>query len=108
MKTTPQHLFKLDDFSVKNRKRAAKLVRLLKKSGVFAYNNKMEMVYKGKAIKKTNILALIEHAVSKNVTYKLKGMKLFYNLLWQLGVPKNLIRNKMGRALINKSFRIAG
>lgn len=104
---TQQPLFRMDDFSVKNRQKAGKLARLLKKSRLVGYNEKMEMVYKGKDVKDSNIIALIEHAVSKNDSTKLKGMNRFYNLLWQIGVPKNLIQNKFGRSLIKKSFTIS-
>ncbi len=67
--TTPQHLInehlQIEDFSPKFRSKAKKLLKILKSSDQVAYMKHMEFVYKGSVVKNSNIIALIEDALSK-------------------------------------------
>ncbi len=65
---TPQHLnehLQIKDFSPKFRSKAKKLLKILKSSDQVAYTKHMEFVYKGSVVKNSNIIALIEDALSK-------------------------------------------
>jgi hypothetical protein len=97
----------LEDFSVKKRKKAKQLMKLLKKSGRLHFNSKMEIVYKGKTIKDSNIVALIEHVLSKTNRQHLKGMRRFYLLLREVGIPNTLVRNKWARQKIKEPKKIS-
>jgi hypothetical protein len=63
----------------------------------------MELVYNGQVIKDSNIVSLIEHALSRNNKQMLKGVRRFYSLLRDLGVPNTLIKNQWGRDLVKPS-----
>ena len=84
-------LLRLDDFSERYRDKAAALLKLLNSSGDVAYNSNMEFVHKGQPVQDSNIIALIEHALTKDKHQlsKLKGMKRFYTMLNKLGIPSH-------------------
>ena len=96
-------ILRIEDFSKKFRNKARKLLALLRKTNKVAYNNKMEFIYKGEVIKDSNVIALIEHALDKDNTKKLKGMRRFYTMLYNIGIPNTLVRNKWGLAQIKQS-----
>jgi type IV secretory pathway VirB10-like protein len=106
-KDSNRPLLRIEDFSIDKRYDAKKLLTLLKKSGRLNFNSKMEMVYNGQVIKDSNIVSLIEHALSRKNTKMLKGVRRFYSLLRDLGVPNTLIKNKWGRDLVKPSKTIS-
>jgi hypothetical protein len=106
-RTPSRTLLTLEDFSVNKRRKAKKLLTLLKKSGHLNFTSKMELVYHGKVVKNSNIISLIEHALSKNNKKPIKGMRRFYTLLQSVGIPNTLVRNKWGRQLVKRSKTIS-
>jgi hypothetical protein len=84
-----------EDFPLKIRHYAVALVKWLKRSGEVDFNTDMEIILRGKAIRDSNIVSLIEQVVSTNAkNLHLKGLKRFYMLLRKIHVPHKLIRNK--------------
>jgi hypothetical protein len=84
-----------EDFSSSHRPYAIALVKWLKRSGDIDFNSNMEIILRGKVIRDSNIISLIEQVVSKdNNNLHLKGLKRFYTLLHKIHVPPKLIRNK--------------
>ena len=98
-----KNVLRIEDFSKKYRKRAKKLLALLRKSNKVAYNKQMEFVYKGNVIKHSNVISLIQHALDENNKRKLKGMKRFYTMLYNIGIPNTLIKNKWGLSKVKHS-----
>jgi uncharacterized protein YjbK len=96
---------RLEDFSQKLRPYAKKLMKLLKKTGRIGFNTKMEVVIDGNVVKHSNIVDLVEHAVSRENSKKLNGVKQFYKLLNEIGVSNDVVRNKWGRSLVKHSKR---
>jgi hypothetical protein len=85
---------------VEKRQDAKKMLKTLKSSGQLNFNRKMEIVFQGHTVKDSNIVSLIEHALSRKNKKMLKGMRRFYALLGHLGIP---IKNKWGRQLVKRS-----
>ena len=84
------------------RDRGLSLLRYMKRNDDIKWNEKGEFQYQDKTVPKSNILSLMKHAVS-NSKSKPKGVKIFYKVMSRLNVPKFIIVNKMGRALMKKS-----
>ena len=90
-----QPLLRTEDFTKKNRTKALKLLKFLKKSNKVAYNEHLEIVIKKKPVRNSNIIALVEHAVSfPKPAQKIKGVKRFYQLLHHLNVPSKLYKHR--------------
>lgn len=100
----PQTFLRIDQFSKKFRVKAVKLLKLLKESDKIGYNELMEMVYENKPVKHSNIVTLIEHALSRYNSSHPKGIRRFYKLLNEIGVPNTLVKNKMGRKLMQNKL----
>jgi len=98
----PTWQLRANQFAPKYRQRADKLLDLLQKSNRIKYNSKLEVSLDGNPIPNSNIIRLVEHALSSKNTQKLVGLKRFYTFLMNLGIPKDLIRNHMGKQLVSK------
>ena len=80
-------------------------------SGKVGYNEKKELVYKGKRLKGSDIIQLVQHAVDKGDKRQyLKGLRRFYSILKRIGAPNSLVKNKWGRSLAykKKGARVPG
>lgn len=95
-------MLQLKHFAPKYQNRARKLIHLLRNSNRIRYNRKMEVLIDGERIANSNIIQLVEHAVSTKNTNKLVGVKRFYNLLFELGIPNTLVKNQWGKNLVQK------
>ena len=65
------------------------------------WNDNGEIMYQGDAVKNSNIIQLIKHAI-ENDRSKPVGMKLFYKKLGSSNIPNTLISNVLGLNIINK------
>ena len=98
---------RLNQFPPKMRSRARKLIYLLKKSNKIGFNKRFEISISGMTVPDSNILHLIEHALSiSGQSNKLKGIHRFYTLLRNIGVPTSLLKNKWGVAFVQKKKNI--
>lgn len=78
-------------------------MKYLNKSKDLSWNDKNEIEYKGKTIKKSNILSLLKHAVHKTNS-KPKGVTYFYKGLAPLSIPTFVIINKLGRVMMKNNL----
>lgn len=76
----------------------------MKRSDDIKWNKKGEFQYKDKTVSKSNIMSLIKHAISKSKS-KPKGIKMFYQALSDLNVPKFIVINKLGRVIMKDIMR---
>jgi len=98
----PTWQLRAKQFAPKYRKKADKLLYLLQKSKRLKYNAKLEIILDGKVIPHSNILQLIEHALSHKNRKRLIGLKRFYSFLMDVGIPNNLVQNDWGKSLVSK------
>ena len=91
----------LENLSPLKKNRALSLLRYIKKSKIISWNSQFELKLKDKVVPKSNIYMLINHAVEKKSS-KPVGMKMFYEALFQLDIPKFIIVNKVGHKIIKK------
>ena len=68
------------------------------------WNSKGEFYYKNEKVTNSNIGKLIEHVVSDSKSNPI-GMTKFYRMLALLGIPKYLVLNKKGKAIIEKLLK---
>lgn len=97
-----QPLLRIEHFSPSYRKNAAKLLKYLRKSKKVAYNNKLEVIYMGKVLENSNIIDLIEHALSRRNRNAIPAMTRFYRILKIVNVPIDLVKNPLGKIVMNK------
>ena len=64
------------------------------------WNDDGQFGYKGKVIQNSDIEKLITHTLWNNNKTDLKGLKIFYQALSSLNLPKHLITNKIGRSIM--------
>lgn len=95
METTQKKLrgLPLDMFTPKLRKGALKIWKLLSQKGNISITPHMEILVKDERIPDSNIISLIEHALSKKSKQVLPAQKKFYSLLKYLHAPKLLVKN---------------
>lgn len=86
-------LLRLDLFAAQYRKGAKKMLKHIGKLKSFSYNEHFEVVIDNKPIPDSNIVALIEHALSKTNSTSLKGLAPFYKVLKSLHVPTTIVKN---------------
>ena len=64
-----------------------------------------EFEYKGKVTGNADIKKLIIHTLWNNNKTDIKGLKIFYQALSSLNLPKHLITNKIGRSIMKQTRR---
>lgn len=89
---------------LKKRSKGTSLLRHLENNKDISWNEKGEIIYKGKKIPKSDILTLINHAIHNSISNPV-GMKIFYKVLGNSNVPHLLISNKKGKEIIKKMKR---
>lgn len=95
-------LLRSEHFPPEKRLLVSQILKFLNKSKKIGYNEKMEMVFRDKVVKGSNLKTLIEHAMSNTANNKMKGILTFYRALASISIPKYLIKNKWGLQLMNK------
>ena len=86
------------------RKKATEMFKYLMKYRIFKLNDNGEIIRNRKTVHDSNILELIKHAVENDSSTPI-GMKYFYQTLKKNNIPEEYVVNKIGRKIINKSFR---
>lgn len=97
-------LEKINSLSHTEKQKILSLLRYLEKYKNIKWNSKGEIYYKNIKISGSNIFMLLQHAISHKKT-KPQGYKIFYKVLTSVNVPRRLIKNKIGRDVINKTMR---
>ena len=87
--------------SPKKRNEGLSLLRHLENNENFSWNKKGEIIYKSKLIPNSNILTLINHTIHDDSSEPI-GMKYYYKVLENSGIPKTLIENRKGKKLMKK------
>ena len=101
-----QPILRIEHFSPAQRKNAAKLLKYLRKSKKVAYNDKLEIIYNKKVLENTNIVNLIEHALSRRNRLPIPGMTRFYRILRNVKVPIEFVKNPLGKIIMNKKSEL--
>ena len=83
------------------RERGASLLRHIGNKKIVSWNKDWKLIYKQKIIPHSDIRKLIRHAVLDSDKVP-SGMKSFYKGLSELHVPRLIVANKKGRALMKK------
>lgn len=85
--------------------KAQTLLRYIEKDNNMTWNDDGEFEYKGKVIWNSDIKKLIIHTLWNNNKTDIKGLKIFYQALSSLNLPKHLITNKIGRSIMKETRR---
>lgn len=85
--------------------KAQTLLRYIEKDNNMTWNDDGEFEYKGKVIQNSDIKKLIIHTLWNNNKTDIKGLKIFYQALSSLNLPKHLITNKIGRSIMKETRR---
>ena len=85
--------------------KAQTLLRYIGKDNNMTWNDDGEFEYKVKVIQNSDIKKLIIHTLWNNNNTDIKGLKIFYQALSSLNLPKHLITNKTGRSIMKKTRR---
>lgn len=95
---------KLENLSSNDKLKILSFLSLLKRapSKIMKWNDELELIYKGKRIKNSNILTLVRHALKKYSKSKPVGIRKFYKSLSHMSIPKNFLMNKKGKEIIKK------
>ena len=72
----------------------ALLARLREKEDVIAWDERGQVILKGDLIPKSNISDLVSDAMRSRKHFNPVGVQQFYDILHEINVPKDLVRNE--------------
>ena len=93
----------IEHLSPEKSNKAQTLLRYIGKDNNMIWNDGGECEYKGKVIWNSDIEKLITHSLWNDNKTDIKGLKIFYQALSSLNLPKHLITNKIGRSIMKKT-----
>ena len=89
----------------KYKNRVAAFLHYLKRSPDLKWTKVGTIYYKGQRIEDSNVADLTYHALRENDTSKPTGYQLFYQHVFDAGVPLFFIRNKIGLKIISQTLQ---
>ena len=72
----------------------ALLARLKEREDAITWDERGQVILKGTLIPKSNISDLVSDAMRSRKHFNPVGVREFYNVLYEINVPKDLVRNE--------------